>query len=432
MEERISDMQTTDYPDIFRRYIEETDPDPTAMPRHLKRRFHGREVPLWFGYVHVDDVEGYVENLRLRFYLKRWQSKEGNGGKEPTTDEVYQIMVGADTEEKRESVRPFHIERMADSIIRNSVREPIILYYCDNGTTELWDGNRRFYGTKHIMKKDDCPDYVDARDSVQWLPAYIFIASGDKSQDDLAKHDILVECNFVEPEQIAWPAYVKAEQVYNQYKRRMAPDPHDPVLSREVKAELADEYGLKGWRRADRWIKMYDLALQFKEYHEEEQERDTTVTDLLIQERFEYFDELSKPGVFGSISKDPDARDEVFEWMWDGKFKAWADVRSVPKILADKVAHAQANDPDQDAVKRAIATVIANDPARSKDKTAANDRIRQFAAWLDSFKREEYKDLDAEALASLHSILRDVVKITEALASDDETPDQETAPVLSA
>ena len=89
-------MQTTDYPDIFKRYIEETAPDPANMPRHVKRRFHGREVPLWFGYVHVDDVEGYVENLRLRFYLKRWQSEIGNGGKEPTTDEVYQIMVHAD------------------------------------------------------------------------------------------------------------------------------------------------------------------------------------------------------------------------------------------------------------------------------------------------------------------------------------------------
>ena len=431
MAERMSEMQTTDYPDIFKRYIDETDPGPTTMPRLAKRRFHGREVPLWFGYVHVDDVEGYVENLRLRFYLKSWRSEVGNQGKEPTTDEVYRIMAGADATERRESARPFHIKRMADSIIRNSVREPIILYCRDDGTTELWDGNRRFYGTKHIMEVDG-EGYVGARDRVQWLPAFAFLSSGDKSEDDLAKHDILVECNFVDPEQIAWPAYVKAEQVYVQYKRRMAPDPDDAVLSREVKAELAGEYGLKGWRTADRWIKMYDLALQFKEYHEEEQDRDPTVTDLLIQERFEYFDELSKPGVFGSISKEPDARDEVFEWVWDGKFKAWAEVRSVPKILADKVARAQANEPDQDAVKRAIATVVANDPARNKDKTAANDRIKQFATWLDSFKREEYKDLDAGALSSLHSILKDVVKITEALASDDETPDQETAPVLSA
>ena len=430
MTENLNQTSTTEYPEIFRRYVDEVNSDSATMPRRVDRRFHGREIPLWFGYVHVDDVEGYVENLRLRFYLKRWQSKGENEAKTPTTDEVYKIMIDADVEEKRESDRPFHIERMADSILRNSVREPVILYYCGNDKTELWDGNRRFYGTKHIMKENR-PSYVEARARVQWLPAYVFLAGGDSKQDISIKHDILVECNFVDPEQIAWPAYVKAEQVYNLFQRRMAPDPDDPVLSREVKAELASEYGLKGWRRADRWIKMYDLALQFKEYHEEEQERDSTVTDLLIQERFEYFDELSKPGVFGAIRNDPDARDEVFEWMWDGKFKAWADVRSVPKILTDPVARAQANDSDQDAVRRAIATVIANDPARIKDKTAANDRIRQFAAWLDSFKREEYKDLDAEALASLHSILRDVVKITEALTSDVETPVELAEPVLT-
>ena len=55
----------------------------------------------------------------------------------------------------------------------------------------------------------------------------------DQKHDEVVKHDILVECNFVDPEQIAWPAYVKAEQVYNQYLRRMAPDADDPrIVSR--------------------------------------------------------------------------------------------------------------------------------------------------------------------------------------------------------
>ena len=40
-------------------------------------------------------------------------------------------------------------------------------------------------------------------------PPYVFIASGDNKEDAANKHDILVECNFVDAEQIAWPAYVK-------------------------------------------------------------------------------------------------------------------------------------------------------------------------------------------------------------------------------
>ena len=402
------------YPAIFRRYVDEVRPHEMDLPRQTTRRFHGRVVPLWQGYVHVDSVEGYVENLRLRFYLNQWQSSQDGPKRVPTTDEVYQIMVEADKEESREADRPFHIERMANSISRNNVREPVILYHLSDSRTELWDGNRRFYGTKHVMAVDS-REYIDARERVQWLPAYVFMSTGDTDEDDKVKHDILVECNFVNPEQIPWPAYVKAEQVYLEFKNRMKIDPDDSILSRQVKGELATEFGLRGWRTADRWIKMYDLALQFKEFHEEDRGCDPSTVDLLIQERFEYFDELSKPGVFGTLRGDIEARDEVFEWMWDGKFKAWTDVRLVPKILGDPVARKQANEVDEGAVRRAIATVIANDPVRVKEKTAANEKIKQFATWLDSFKREEYKILDAEAMENLELIVRDVVKITNAL-----------------
>ena len=406
-----------EYPGIFQRYVDEENPSAIELPRRTTRRFHGRDVSLWQGFVHVDTVEGYVENLRLKFYLNQWQSQHKEPGRVPSTDEVYQIMVDADSRENRDSAKPFHIKRMADSIVRNNVREPIIICYREDGSTELWDGNRRFFGTKHIMADDT---YSEVRQAAQWLPTYVYLASGDVQEDALVKHDILVECNFVSPEQISWPNYVKAEQVYQTYNRRMKADPDDSTLSREVKVELAKEFGLRGWRTADRWIKMYDLALQFKEYHEEEQERDATLVDLLIQERFEYFDELSKNGVFGPLRDDPDARDEVFNWLWDGKFKAWADVRQVPKILNDPEARRQANSLDEDGVKRAIATVMANDPARVNDKSAANERIRQFAKWLDSFRREEYKNLNTETLSDLESILNDVVKIADALVSEPE------------
>ena len=57
--------------------------------------------------------------------------------------------------------------------------------------------------------KENRAGYADARDRVQWLPAYVYTASGDQKRDELVKHDILVECNFVDQRQIAWPAYVK-------------------------------------------------------------------------------------------------------------------------------------------------------------------------------------------------------------------------------
>lgn len=421
METTKQQKSSNQWPAILQRYVDEVKPQESDLPRPFVRRFHGREVPLWLGKVHIDDIEGYAENLRLKYYLKRWEAREGSTGRTLTTDEIYEIMIKADNEERRESKKPFQIERIANNIVRNQVREPIILYCNGKQTAELWDGNRRYYGSKYITKVDK-EEYIEARERVQWLPAYVFLSTGDPAKDQLTKHDILVECNFVDPEQIAWPSYVKAEQIYTQYQKRMSVDPSDQILSREVKEELAKEYGLgdKKWRKTDRWIKMYDLTLQFKEYQEEEREREATEVDLLVQERFEYFDELSKASVFGVLRDDTDVCDRVFDWLWDGKFKAFEDVRQVPRIVADPVAWKQANEPDEDAVRRAIATVIANNPARLKDKTAANGKIKQFAAWLDSFRREEYKTLDAEALASLQLIVKDSVKITRALLSPDE------------
>jgi hypothetical protein len=213
---------------------------------------------------------------------------------------------------------------------------------------------------------------------------------------------------------------VKAEEVFNIYQRLTAEDPADPQLKRSAKEQIALEFGLSGWRQADRWIKMFGLASQFKEYHEEEFDRPEVDVELQIQENFEYFDELSKPGVWGALESDPDARDEVFRWLWDGKFKSFVDVRSVPKILQDPEARKHANADDDDGVKRAIETVISNDPVRVKDKSAANERIAHFAAWLDSFKREDYRRLTPESLGHLRQILTDTVKILQGLQSGNE------------
>lgn len=152
---------------------------------------------------------------------------------------------------------------------------------------------------------------------------------------------------------------------------------------------------------------MYGLAQHFKSYCEEK-ERDEVIVELKIQEKFEYFDELTKAGVWGSIKDHPDHQEMVFEWLWDDKFKAFPDVRYVPRILNDPVAIKLANSPGTNAVKEAIDAVIANDPVRVKSKEAANEKIQQFAEWLDSFKREDFRQLEPKTLETLRDILADV------------------------
>jgi len=396
------------WPAILDRYVKEVAGDRDGYhPTKMAKRYHGEKVTVWYGRIHVDDIEGWVDNVRMRHYLKDWRRKVGNPEAVPSTEDIYRIMLEADDEEPADSKKPFHIRRMAKNIAENGIQEPIFVAVLD-GKGKLWDGNRRRYGTHHIMVDSSFAPY---REEAQWIPAYVYTSSGDPQHDDRIRHKVLTELNFKEKDHIPWPTYVKAEQIWLDYKREVGDEENDPAARKQVLQNLAGEYGLKGWRQAQRWVKMMELAQEFKEYQETENELDETEVDLGIQQKFEYFDELTKPGVWGALQEDPDNRDKVFDWLWDGKFQAFADVRKVPQILENPVAKRIADEDYADAVKDAITQVIVDDPGRTKDKAAANEKIKQFADWLDSFRREDFRELDAEALQKLQGILDDVTKM---------------------
>src|SRR5262245_278329 len=116
------------WPHIFDRYLQEAGATPEILPRLETKRFHGREITGWTGKINIADVEGYVENKRLKIYLNRWRNNGRGPTAVPTTEEMYQIMLDADAEEKRDDKKIFHIERIAKSICRNGVQEEIIVF----------------------------------------------------------------------------------------------------------------------------------------------------------------------------------------------------------------------------------------------------------------------------------------------------------------
>src|SRR5438045_838647 len=126
------------WPATLNRYLQEVKSAGDYEPRRERRRFHGTDVTGWRGLVHVDDIVGWVENDRLRYYLKRWRARKKDSSLEPSTDEIYEIMVEADREESGER-KPFHVERIAASIARNGITDPVILFWNEDGVAELWD-----------------------------------------------------------------------------------------------------------------------------------------------------------------------------------------------------------------------------------------------------------------------------------------------------
>src|SRR5688572_3198523 len=123
-----NDAKTKPWPNILQRYIDEVaSSDPDQHPRRVVRRYHGIDVTMWQGRVHVNDVDGWVENVRLKHYLRSWQQRRGDFEARPSTDDIYEIMVDADRAETKESARPFQIDRLARSIASNGMQEPVVL-----------------------------------------------------------------------------------------------------------------------------------------------------------------------------------------------------------------------------------------------------------------------------------------------------------------
>src|SRR5206468_1765771 len=205
---------------------------------------------------------------------------------------------------------------------------------------------------------------------------------------------------------------------------RTKADPTDPLLQREVREELAKEYGLftsKGkpaFRQVDRWVKMVNLAREFKEYQEDTNGRDETAVDLHVARYFEYFDELNKKAVRELLSTDPDKESEVFDWLWDEKLPSFQAVRKIPQIFGDPVApEYMRSGTKETSFENAAKAIAANDPAFVKDKRAADAKIKSFADWLNSFKREDFRQLEVESLQRLKEILEDVIKMLAGLIS---------------
>jgi len=160
------------YPQIFKAWVGESGERPESLPRRVTKKFHGIDIPGWSGRVNFSAVHGYVENKRLTFYLNRWRNRRHDPSAVPTTQEMYEIMLEADAEETQEEKKVFHIDRLAKSIIRNGVQEEIIVFLDSAGKLTLWDGNRRFFSTAHIMKSE-LEIFKNAHDLVQWMPCFL-------------------------------------------------------------------------------------------------------------------------------------------------------------------------------------------------------------------------------------------------------------------
>lgn len=366
-------------------------------PRYEVRYFHRRKVEVWSGYVRTKDVKGWVDNVRIALFVEKW--KRDHAGGEPSNNDILDWMISDPYDE-------FHLTNLASSIIKNGVRQPIVI------TSEgiLLDGNRRYFAASLQLREAEQEGDKATLEMVTYLPA--FVLSPTCTKEDLDA--VLVEENFVDDCRMAWPNFIKASKVFEAYKELR----DDGVNRGPAISQLVERFGMKK-AHVERWIKMMNFIEEFNDYHSAEDEetgrkpKDQYEIKWKTQKYFEYFDELSKTQVVKSLESDTEFRDKVFERLYDDDFVSFVQVRKLPAILADRRARDKfIQGTGTDAVKEAIDWVTVTGIA--KKSMDVNDRIVSFKRFVETLTAQDIANLDLQVVAALGDIASTVASMAKA------------------
>ena len=332
------------------------------------KSFHKARLPGWAGFVKIDKIQGWAWNRRIDLFTRKC---EGQFGRPPTNDELYNFMLNEED---------FHIKELAKSILYNGIKVPIILDM--DGT--LLDGNRRYIAARYAIEHSP-----DVKDELVNIP--VWVLSGDTTEED--KRKVLVECNFLPDWKVDWPNYIKAMTIYEDYDKGVTYD------------ELAERYGHKK-TQIRTWVKVMDLIQEFLNFYDHSDEAIG-----VAYEHFPFFEEAHNK-FRAKLDSDPDFKEQFFAWMKAGKFKSLLQVRPLGEIRDNEEAWAVIRSDSPDAVAAAIHIVQGEKLPSLVD---GEKRVKKVIKLLRKLTESEIASIHPETIQELEATLTEVIKMAEAV-----------------
>ena len=280
--------------------------------------FHGRAVPMIQGFVRVQDVAPWPQNVRLEIHLGHF---EEHNGRSPNKDELLAIIQG-------KLVMPglvkahedeFEVANLARSIAANGVQRPPI--FDVDGT--LLEGNRRIAACYLILESSEFSNEEKAR------AEYIFVWRLTEHATDEDREAVIVASNFEPDYKKEWADYIKAKKIYDEWEAMLSLEPTANARRQsEMKRQLAHRFGMgPDTTPVNRYIKMMEWANDFEVFEAVERERDVHAVRHQANRYFQYFDELSKGakpgGVAYALGQDEALKHLTFDLLYEGKLASW-------------------------------------------------------------------------------------------------------------
>jgi hypothetical protein len=358
-------------------------------PAMKQRLYNGRHLQVWEGRVRLSDITGWVDNPRIDIAKQLYQDKVGQ--RELEQDEILDIM---------KSDASFKLKALRDDILKNGLREPLILSF----SGKLLDGNRRFFALRYALEGMRMSD--PRKPDLEMVDAYVLAEDVSEEEED----NVLVEENFSPSLKLEWPDYVKAQKV---------------VGLRNLNFSDADIALRLNWSAAKvrETIRIDTIIQDFEAFAVQPiDEADKSNSGLGLGEQeakslaaanYQYFNEAQK-SFFGALNTDIDFKLEFFRWIVASKFDSFAEVRIAHKAYQNPEASAIISKNVPGAAKAAKAALDYN--ARLVNNAdEASLRIGSFVNFLRQLKADEIKSLPREARENLAEALALISKMSKAV-----------------
>lgn len=393
--------------------------DRDGFPRPVipKPRFHGMQIDLTEVWVDPKDLRLWPENDRLEIHVAEFKKINARG---PNSDELLGIMLSKiELPGVLKNEDEFKIKSLADSIANNGVRVPPII---DAGGVPQ-DGNRRLAACLLILMSDDYPN--EAKQRVQ----RILVRRMSEHAQEEEYRAVVIGLNFEPDEKVDWPEYIKARKVAEDWETMLAAEGGEPAPRRRValRRQVADSFVITT-DRVDRYLKMVSWADRFEEHHRIERGRGVHEVQRAASEHFQYFAEmsigLSEGGVANTLSMDDDLRTMTFDLLYDGKIRAFPQIRELPKVARndearDLLLEAVQMPSDEkslpyarDKVSDAVAQARAAD--RELRSAGADARIKNFVKWFIDLPLNTFEEkVEVSTLDSLVRAFKKAMPLVE-------------------
>jgi hypothetical protein len=256
---------------------------------------------------------------------------------------------------------------------------------------------------------------------------YLFVHQLTEHATDEDRDSVIVSLNFEEDLQKPWKEYVKARKVYGEWQAMLATAPRrlSPEREREMKRELSIKFALGSKiDKVNRYIKMVEWATTFEDYFVIEKGIEEYEVKHKANEKFQYFDELSKGavsegGVAYTLDRDEKLKKLVFDLLFQDKIKNWSLIRNLKYVgLEDREQLTRAlNMPAGDDTEDYVDKILSDAKARSKEArvVGANQRIVTFVDWLEKLPIGSFSDPEDISTESLQRLL-DALRLVEKVA----------------